>query len=258
MTELVARSESGIDNDPVLVGDLALLEGPQAPIDQEGSRLAPTFAHPNHLITTDSITTTPPQSLPTSHRPADSHLRSSSVLFTSELLPRSFSPGKREKVLRIFREDATYVPRRVTMASSRAIAAFIAAQCYVPGPTPPAGDPYDPPLGPGGQGWPSDGLPLEIIRELCQHLSRSDIQHLRLVNREFEKNTSNILFRSVVLPFHDEIYGMMTKNSEVVNANAVDVKGKGKAKGKPPHRAVVKTLITVPSRSPRRRYRTHS
>ncbi|TVY54482.1 hypothetical protein LCER1_G002520 [Lachnellula cervina] len=56
--------------------------------------------------------------------------------------------------------------------------------------------------------WPKDALPVELFVLILKHLPRSNIQIMRLVNREFEQKVSEYLFRVVVVPFKPEIYGI--------------------------------------------------
>jgi len=48
------------------------------------------------------------------------------------------------------------------------------------------------------------------------HLSRSSIQNLRLVSKEFDSKVSEALFKVVVVPFRPEIYGI-TPDSTTTN-----------------------------------------
>lgn len=65
------------------------------------------------------------------------------------------------------------------------------------------------------------GLPVEVVELITDHLTRDDIKALRLVSRDFDHNVSRILFKTVVVPFNTEIYGMLGQKQ--------DIKGKGKA-----------------------------
>ena len=90
--------------------------------------------------------------------------------------------------------------------------------------------PYHASLGPNRLGWPRDSLPLEVFHNIAGHLSRDDLLQMRMVNREFERKTSNIVFHTVVVPFRPEIYGMMIHDGPALDTK-IDTKGKGKAKG---------------------------
>lgn len=62
-------------------------------------------------------------------------------------------------------------------------------------------------------------IPVELFSLIVAHLSRSNIQNMRLVNKEFDQKVSEALFRSVVVPFRPEIYGITpetTSSNDVV------------------------------------------
>ena len=67
------------------------------------------------------------------------------------------------------------------------------------------------------------GLPVELIEMIAEHLNRDDIKSLRLVSRELNQNVSQVLFKTVVVPFNTEIYGMLGQEQDL------DLKGKKKA-----------------------------
>ena len=52
-------------------------------------------------------------------------------------------------------------------------------------------------------------LPLEIYELIMSNLSRDDVEALRLTCKEIEYRISHILFKTVVVPFNPEIYGML-------------------------------------------------
>ena len=56
--------------------------------------------------------------------------------------------------------------------------------------------------------WPANNLPIEIFTLIISYLPRSNIQIMRLVNKEFEEKVSEYLFKVVVVPFKPEIYGI--------------------------------------------------
>ncbi|EON96119.1 putative f-box domain-containing protein [Phaeoacremonium minimum UCRPA7] len=63
-----------------------------------------------------------------------------------------------------------------------------------------------------GVRWPSNCIPHEIYNLIADYLSRSDIQNLRLVNREFDHNLSSRYFNNVVVTFRPEfsaLYGSL-------------------------------------------------
>ncbi|PHH91710.1 hypothetical protein CDD83_10558 [Cordyceps sp. RAO-2017] len=55
-------------------------------------------------------------------------------------------------------------------------------------------------------GWPMIKIPTEIFELIIRHVSRPDIQALRLVCREFDCKVSPRYFRNVVVPFKAELY----------------------------------------------------
>jgi len=56
--------------------------------------------------------------------------------------------------------------------------------------------------------WPPQALPVELFTLIIEYLPRSNIQSMRLVNKEFEQKVSEYLFTVVVVPFKPEIYGI--------------------------------------------------
>lgn len=56
--------------------------------------------------------------------------------------------------------------------------------------------------------WPAGIIPVEIFSLIVSYLPRSTIQDMRLVNKEFDLKVSEALFRTVVVPFRPEIYGI--------------------------------------------------
>ena len=162
-----------------------------------------------------------------SYLPPFSYLCTHRLVFTSELLPRSFNAQKRWTVLNIFRTKAPYVPACISMAHGMSNMQYHVFDES----TPSENVPHYPPLGPHGLGWPKDSLPLEVFHNIGGHLSRDDLLQMRMVNTEFERKTSNIVFHTVVVPFRPEIYGMMIHDSPALEPK-VDIKGKGKAKGR--------------------------
>lgn len=169
-----------------------------------------------------------PSSLrPSSYLPPFRYLRSRRLVFTSELFPRSFSAQKRRAILKIFRTKAPYIPACINMAPG-----MPSMQYHVFDERSPVENlTYHAPLGSNRLGWPKDSLPLEVFHNIAGHLSRDDLLQMRMVNAEFERKTSNIVFHTVVVPFRPEIYGMMIHDGPALDT-AIDIKGKGKAKGR--------------------------
>ena len=173
---------------------------------------------------------------PSSYRPSLNCLRTRRLVFTSELLPRSFDAQKRRAILRILRTKAPYVPACIDLVpgaprmqyhvfEENAFIATVPYHAFIDN------VPYHAPLGLDGQGWPKDSLPLEVFHNIASYLSRDDLLQMRLVNTEFERKTSNIVFHTVVVPFRPEIYGMIIHDGNTLDTK-IDNNGKGKAKGK--------------------------
>ena len=162
--------------------------------------------------------------LPPLHRAFDPH-----ILFTTELFPRNYNAAKRLALLNILRIKAPYtVPVAVTTLPGKPAIEYyldpdsqssMRKNVYIP-------------LGPNGQGWPANRVPLEIFERIIGFLPRDTIQTLRHVNREFEKKVSNVLFSNVVVPFTPRIYGMLgaeVKPEQSLDVKCQDTKGKGKS-----------------------------
>lgn len=63
--------------------------------------------------------------------------------------------------------------------------------------------------------WPAHRVPVEIFDMIIEHLSRKDIQSMRLVNHEFDAKLAGSYFKSVVVPFRPEfeaLYGSLNVN----------------------------------------------
>ena len=56
--------------------------------------------------------------------------------------------------------------------------------------------------------WPPNALPVEIFNHIISYVPRSNILNLRLVSKEFDQKVAEFLFKSVVVPFRHEIYGI--------------------------------------------------
>lgn len=64
-------------------------------------------------------------------------------------------------------------------------------------------------------GWPAGKLPVEIFDMVIEHLSRKDVQSMRLVNHEFDAKLAGSYFKVVVVPFRPEfeaLYGSLDVN----------------------------------------------
>lgn len=157
--------------------------------------------------------------------PIRSLLRTKCLVFTSELIPPSFDTNKREEILDVLRVKAPYVPACImtTTTCSDTLEYYLASKGGHSGNVDArTRRRLRRRLALSKKAWLNDSIPVEIFENICGLLSQSDLRSMRLVNREFERKTSNIQFRSVVVPFGPEIYGMMAQR-------VADVKGKGKA-----------------------------
>ncbi|KAF3034752.1 hypothetical protein E8E11_002198 [Didymella keratinophila] len=74
------------------------------------------------------------------------------------------------------------------------------------------------------KGRPLWQLPVELVEQIIKHLDRDDVKSLRLVSRELNNYTSQAAFKTVVVPFNTEIYGMLEQEAKP------DRKGKKRAK----------------------------
>ena len=206
---------------PIFVPGLASISGSTSEERAALEALRLTLARhidrqPNHVASTR----------PSSYLPPFRNLGTRRLVFTSELLPRSFCAEKRWAILNIFRSKAPYIPACVNRSPGMPW-----MQYHVADEKPPVDvTHYHAPLGPNRLGWPKDSLPLEVFHNIAGHLTRDDLLQMRLVNSEFERKTSNNVFHTVVVPFRPEIYGMMIHDGPAL-PQKTDIKGKGKAKG---------------------------
>lgn len=73
-------------------------------------------------------------------------------------------------------------------------------------------------------GRPKWDLPVELVEVIASYLNRDDIKSLRMTSRELDYYVSQVIFKTVVVPFNTEIYGMLAKTQKL------DLKGKKRAK----------------------------
>jgi hypothetical protein len=73
-------------------------------------------------------------------------------------------------------------------------------------------------------GRPKWDLPVELVEMIADYLNRDDIKSLRLVSHELNGVISQVVFKTVVVPFNTEIYGMLGHEKKI------DIKGKKRAK----------------------------
>ena len=76
--------------------------------------------------------------------------------------------------------------------------------------------------------WPEHRIPVEIVGQIIQWVSRADMMNLRLVNREFEMKVSCFVFQSVVVPFRPQIYRNVATDYHSQASSTSSFKGKGK------------------------------
>lgn len=150
-------------------------------------------------------------------------LRTPYLVFTSELLPRSFGSQKRLDIIRILRSKAAYVSACMSMPRTFSNMQYRVSYRG----TSATSSPFIAPPGPSGRGWPDGNVPTEVIHNIASYLSRYDLLELRLVNHEFERKVSSLVFVSTTAAFRPQIYNGTPRDTELV-----DVKGKGKAKGR--------------------------
>ncbi|KAJ4376704.1 hypothetical protein N0V86_006821 [Didymella sp. IMI 355093] len=74
------------------------------------------------------------------------------------------------------------------------------------------------------KGRPLWKLPVELVQQIIWHLNRDDVKSLRLVSHELNDYTSQAAFKTAVVPFNTEIYGMLGHEAKP------DRKGKKRAK----------------------------
>ncbi|KAF2277226.1 uncharacterized protein EI97DRAFT_432825 [Westerdykella ornata] len=72
-------------------------------------------------------------------------------------------------------------------------------------------------------GWPPGRMPTELYELVASYLNRDDIKSMRLVCREFDRHVSQVLFKTVVVPFNAEIYGMIREQKAALNGKLDDL-----------------------------------
>ena len=149
------------------------------------------------------------------------------LVFTSELLPRSFAAQKRREILRIFRNKAPYVPACISSIPRKPKIQYyvtISRQTFR------SHSPWRS-LSKNCQARTLKELPVEIFEHIARYCSHDTLKNMRLVNKNFESKLSNRVFGTAVVPFNSGIYGMMVHDSPA--KAIVDIEGKGKAGGIP-------------------------
>ena len=143
----------------------------------------------------------------------------SKIVYLAEIIP----PHLRWRVLPVLRLFAPYLPVAITRPwypqTHRRVVTMSLSQ---PQDTAP-----DLPIAASGRGWPTGVLPVEVFEIIAEMLSRDDLLRMRLVNHEFEKKISGRIFRSVVVPFQPDIYGMSETETARIALRRKEVLGNG-------------------------------
>lgn len=160
--------------------------------------------------------------------PALNYRRTRHVVFTSELLPRSFAAQKRRDILGIFRYKAPYVPACISSIPGKPKTQYhvTTSRQTFRSPSPCRSLPKN------CQAATLKELPVEIFENISRYCSHDTLKKMRLVNKNFERNLSNRVFGTAVVPFNLGIYGMMVHDNPA--KAVVDIKRKGKAGENPP------------------------
>ena len=151
------------------------------------------------------------------------YCRTRHLVFTSELLPRTFAVQKRRDILGILRNKAPYVPACISTVPGKPKTQYhvttsrqtfrTSSPCRSRSKNCQAGSLKE--------------LPVEIFEHIARYCSHDTLKKMRLVNKDFEHKLSNRVFGTAVVPFNLGIYGMMVHDNPT--KTVVDMKGKGKA-----------------------------
>ena len=166
-----------------------------------------------------------PKTQPNSFLPSMRDYRTRQIFFTSELLPRTFSPQKRLDILEIFRTRAPFVPACISAIPGKPKVQYHVTSSRQESNRPPLA--MSPAM--SDQDGPLKMVPVEIFETIAQYCSHDTLKKMRLVNRDFEKKLSNRVFGTAVVPFSQGIYGMMVHTDPA--QRPIDIKGKGEARG---------------------------
>lgn len=171
-----------------------------------------------------------PSRLPLIHTPGRTF-----VQFLSQLVPRSFDLSKRSELVNILRTGHPKVPTCWVYMNGKSQRLFwgtlrnnLRNLPLLPKP-PMVIMSSNPPAVATHVTWPGTSIPVEIFRCITSYLPREDIHSLRLVNHHFEQSISECVFRTVVVPFRPEIYGMVMASRESHQPQIVQGKGKAVA-----------------------------
>lgn len=91
--------------------------------------------------------------------------------------------------------------------------------------------------------WRTCDIPVEIFEIIAISLSRDDLLRMRLVNRDFEKKISRHVFRTVVVPFKPNIYGMVDKETRKIEIKLGDSRAEAQPHSKL-HESLFRALAT--------------
>ena len=141
--------------------------------------------------------------------PTLDHFRTPHLVFTSELLPRTFAAQKRQDILGIFRNKAPYVPACISSVPGRPKTQYHVTtsrqtcRSFSPCRS----------LSNSCQAGSLKELPVEIFEHIARYCSHDTLKKMRLVNKDFEHKLSNRVFGTAVVPFNLGIYGMMVHDN---------------------------------------------
>ena len=163
--------------------------------------------------------------VPTEQRhllPALEYCRTRHLIFTSELLPRTFAAQKRRDILGIFRNKAPYVPACISSISGKP-----KIQYHITTSSQPFRSPSHRRFqSKNRRGGSLKELPVEIFEHIARYCSHDTLKKMRLVNRDFENKLSNRVFGTAVVPFNLGIYGMMIHDNPAKANVATEMKEK--------------------------------
>ena len=164
--------------------------------------------------------------------PSMHYCRTRHLVFTSELLPRTFAAQKRRDILGIFRNKAPYIPACISCIPRKPKTQYhvTTGRQTIRSPSPCRSPSKN------YQAGTLDELPVEIFEHIARYCSHETLKKMRLVNKNFERKLSNRVFGTAVVPFNLGIYGMMVHDNPA--KAVVDIKGKGKAGQKFPAKEV--------------------
>lgn len=170
-----------------------------------------------------------PSRLPLIHTPGKSF-----VQYLSQLIPRSFDLSKRSELVNILRTGNPKVPSCWVYMNGKSQRLFrgtlrdnLRTLPELPKVVPKVTMSSSLPTAASAMIWPGTSIPVEIFKSITSYLPHEDIHSLRLVNRHFEQSVSECVFRTVVVPFRPEIYGMVMASRE--SHQPQHIQGKDKA-----------------------------